>query len=791
MKECRIKIIGMHCVACESTIKNKLLSLNGVKDVNVSLALEEAKILYDEKIINLKDIIKEIQKLGYDVYKEEFYIKLRNFDTIDDERIIKEKISGEKGVIDVETFHALKLIKVTINPNETSLDEIISKLKAMGYEVLEIKRELEEEVEKKVYLKEINFYKTRFLISFVCLIPIAILSYTKLYIAYKEIILFILTSIIMFFSASRLIKSAIISFRNLSPNMDSLVILGTGTAYIYSTLDLFLLKTGNIFFEASAFVITIILLGRYIESRLRVKTFDAIRELSKLIPKNVRVLENNKEKIKRFNEVKIRDIVLVKEGETIPVDGIILDGYGEVDESTITGESKPVVKKKRDPVISGTIVRSGFLKIVATRVGKDTTLSQMIKYVKESSIKKPSVQKYIDKIVGKFTWIVIMVATLTFFIWKFLIGIETYKAVLFTSAVLVISCPCALGLASPLVYLVAINKSLRNGILVRNPEVFELIRQIGYAFFDKTGTITHGRQEISIIKTYGQREEDVLRYAAIAESRSNHTIARVIVEEAKKRNLYNGEEPKFFETFLGMGVYAKYNGHEILVGNEKLMKMFDIDTSFIVNDLKEIRKKGVTVILISIDGKISGIIGLTDKIRNDIKDIVKFLKDKNIKLIILSGDNEIIVKKVAEELGFNEFYAEVSPEDKAKIIERYQDKAKVMMVGDGINDSPALIKADVGIAVSKATDVAKASGDIILLKDDLKLIRSFFKLSEKTLRKIKFNIFYAFLYNTLLIPIAAGALYPTIFIRPEIAGTAMALSSISVTINSLLLKFER
>ncbi len=779
MKKAKLKIIGMHCVACENAIKNKLLSLNGVKDAKVSFTLGEAYVTYDDERIELKDIIREIQKIGYNVYKDEYYIEIPNLKSIDDERILRSRFEKLNGIIDLDFYYDLRILKVVINPEEISLNEIISNIKNLGYEIKNIKKEIHEDVEKSILEKEIKDYKKRILVAILCSIPIGFLTYSGIAFKYKDFVLFLLASIVMFYSASKFFKPAFLSLKNLSPSMDTLVILGTGVAYLYSTLDLFLIKYGKSFFEAPAFVITAILIGRYIETKLRTKATEAISKLSEVLPKNVRILKNGKETIVRYEDVNHGDIVLVKEGETIPVDGIIIDGEAYIDESIITGESKPVYKSKRDVAISGSLLKNGFLKILATRVGKEATIYQMIKFIRESSVKKPRVQKYIDKIVGKFTWLVILASIITFSTWLITTG-DLFKSVLFASAVLVISCPCALGLASPLVYLVAVNKSLRYGILIKNPEIFEILKDVKYAFFDKTGTITYGRQRIINIKTFGIDENELIKLSAIAEMKSNHIIAKTIIDEAKRRNVFINDEPNFFESFHGLGVYAKYKDKEIIVGNEKLLKMFGIDVKGDENEY--------TNVFVAINGKLSGIISIADEIRKEAKDMISYLKSKGIEVFILSGDSEEVVKNVSKKIGVEKYYARVTPEEKVKILEEYRKYSKVMMVGDGINDAPALIKADVGIAVSKATDIAKASGSVVLLKEDLRLIKKLISLSKNVIRKIKFNILYAFMYNIILIPLAAGILYPKIFIKPEIAGVAMALSSISVTLNSLLLK---
>ncbi|RLE66110.1 MAG: heavy metal translocating P-type ATPase [Thermoprotei archaeon] len=801
-----MKIVGMHCATCAITIERKLKSLRGVIDAQVSLASESADIVYDPGKVSMKEIVRAVRDVGYDVYKEEILLAVKDLKGVEDEKRIEDYLKKNPGVIDCMASHITQSIRITINPLQIDTEKIKELVESLGYTVLKVTGEVEvEDIERKVLAKQLKEMKKATLISLPLAVILALYIYTGYlnlatppFWEYRNLVGFILSTPVVVLGGRRFFAGAWRALKNKTANMDTLVTLGTGSAYVYSlAVFLGLLDFEDAYFEAAAVVLAFILLGRYLELKMKFRTGEAVRKLLQLQAKTARVIREDKEVEIPVDQVKLKDVVIVRAGERIPVDGIIIDGQGYVDESMLTGEPMPVLKKERDPVVAGTLLKTSALKIIVTRVGKETVLSQIIKLVRYAQTAKPSIQKSIDKIAGVFTWIIIVIAIATFIFWYGFYGMPLSLAILFTASVLLVACPCALGLATPIVIMVGVGRAAEEGIIIKNAEALEKVGKLSTIVFDKTGTLTKGELEVTdIVPLNGFATDKILQLAYVAERRSEHPLAEAIVKKAKAKRLTPDVEPEFFDTIPGQGVIAKFNGSTVVLGNEKLMNSFEVDLSAAESYVGRLRAEAKTVIYMAVGGNpgpmtLAGLFAIADTPRPYAKEVVSRLRKMGLEVVMLTGDNRKTAEAIARNLGIDRVIAEVLPEDKTEVIKNLQREGKIVaMVGDGINDAPSLSQTDVGIAMGGGTDIAKEAGDIVLVKNDLRAVLFAIKVSKAILRKIKFNIFWAFIYNTLLIPVAAGALYTVIglILRPEFAGLAMTLSSISVTGNALLLK---
>jgi Cu2+-exporting ATPase/Cu+-exporting ATPase len=796
----RLKIIGMHCASCAITIEKKLRQLPGIKRVSVSLAGEEAVVEFDASSVSLRDIVRAIREVGYDAYREEAVFLASNLATSDDEILVETRLSKTRGVVEVRASHTTRRVYVAYNPVSTSVEEIRGVLEGMGYRVERVEHGEEgvEDVESKIVLHEIKKLRQQLTVSAV--LSAILLSYMVLggigfsvpFWSYRNIVGFALSTPVLVFGGSRFFRGAYRAFRNLSANMDTLVSLGAGSAYVYSlATTLGLVESTSVYYDATSMIITFILLGRYLEARMKLRTSDAVRRLASLQPKTARVIRGGAEVEVPIPDVRVGDIVVVKQGERIPVDGVVEEGSGYVDESLVTGESMPVHKKPRSPVIAGSLLVSGYLKIVATRVGSQTVLAQMARLVRQAQASKPPIQRLVDRVAGVFSWLVIGIAVLTFMYWYLVAGLPLEKSLVFMASVLLVSCPCALGLATPIVVVVGVGRLAEMGVIARNAEALEKAAKADVVVFDKTGTLTHGKPRVVAVEAFkGYIVEDVIRLAATAEKRSEHPIARAIVENAKKHGV-EPLEPEFFESIPGQGVVAGVNGKVVGVGNERLVEGLGASLEGSVKSIVDkYRERGATVVYVVYDGKLVGVVAVADEPRETAKKAVSVLKAMGLHVVMLTGDNESTARAIAKRLGIDEVYAEVAPEDKADKVRELQRKGHiVVMVGDGINDAPSLVQADVGIAMGGGTDIAREAGDFILVSNNLLSVPSIIEASRVIKKKIKFNLFWAFIYNVALIPVAAGAFYSYgLALRPELAALAMAFSSVSVTMNALRLR---
>ena len=596
----------------------------------------------------------------------------------------------------------------------------------------------------------------------------------------------VLSAAVILFSGRGIYRAALRSFRNLSPGMDALVALGTSAIFLYSLAVTLGLVEGGLYYEGIGLIIGFVLLGRYLEARVKRGTAGAVEKLVKLKPSKARVIKGRKEIEVDVAEVKPGDVVVVRQGERVPVDGRVVAGKGYVDESIFTGEPVPVEKKPGDQVLAGTLLSSGWLQVSATRVAGDTALDRVARLVALSQAGKSETQRLADRIAGAFAWIVMGISAASFTAWT-LLGAPLEKALLYSASVLLVACPCALGLATPTATTAGVGVAAKAGILVRSAASLEKLAKIDTVAFDKTGTLTLGKPRVSSITVLsGFTEDYILRLAGSAEKWSEHPLAKAIIEAHIARFGRGPRDPEEAEYLPGMGVYAVVEGVTILVGNEKLLQGFEVDVDPLKRYAEDVARKGATPILVAVNGEPAGVIAVRDEPRPEAKEAVGRLKKLRLKVVMLTGDNEVTAKAIAEELGIDEVRARLSPEDKAEAIREMQREGrKVAMVGDGVNDAPALSRADVGIAVANAADVSAEAGEILLVEGDLRRVPLAIEIARRVYRTIMGNLAWAFIYNITLIPIAAGALsWAGITLRPEMAAAAMALSSVSVTLYS-------
>ena len=681
--------------------------------------------------------------------------------------------------------------KATVEYDESRIkeNEIIEVIRNKGY-VATISKDGENEIRSQ---KEIRSMKRMLVFSIIFTLPVFLLSMVFMdVLPYQHYVVWLLTTPVQFIAGYSFYKGAWASLRNWSANMDTLVVIGTSAAYFYSVYSLIIMDSGHHYFETSAVLITLILLGKTLETVAKERTNNAIKKLIELSPKTAIVIRNGKEHKTQIDDVKIGDVILVKPGERIPVDGIIVDGHSSVDESMVTGESIPVEKGKGDSVIGATINKHGSFTFRATKVGADTTLSRIIKIVEDAQGSKAPIQRFADTVSAYFVPAVLLIAFVTFSVWYALLTDFTF-AMITAVAVLVIACPCALGLATPTAIMVGTGKGANKGILIKGGEALEIAHKIKYIIFDKTGTITEGKPVVTDIIPFGKSNQThVLTIASAMEKKSEHSLADAIVEKAKEMKL---ELPvvRDFKAIPGHGITAKTGKGTYYFGNSKLMKDYKIDISSFEKEMQKLESEGKTVMLLSDKTKLIGSIAVADPIKKTSKDAIKKLKSMNIEVYMITGDNQRTAEAIAKRTEIDNVFASVLPEDKANYVRELQKNGKVCMVGDGINDAPALAQADIGIAMGSGTDVAMETGNIILMRNDLSDVPKAIKLSRMTMSKIKQNMFWALIYNIIGIPVAAGILYPSfgILLNPMIAGGAMAFSSVSVVTNSILLKMKK
>ena len=698
---------------------------------------------------------------------------------------IENNLKNLPGVKEANVNFATQKATVEYDCDDCDDQKVIQTVKDAGYQASPAEAEGEAmDHNQKVREQEIKKERNLFILSLALSIPVLVLAMILRDMSNtSKVIQSLLAGIVQFYVGWRFYRGMYYAAKNKTANMDTLIAVGTSAAYFYSLATTYIIE-GDVFYETAALLITFVILGKWLEARAKGKAGEAIKKLLGLQAKTARIIKDGKEVDVPIKEVKVGDIVLVRPGEKIPVDGKIIEGYSSIDESMISGESIPVEKKIGDNVIGATFNKTGSFKFKTTKIGKDTVLAQIIRVVEDAQASKAPIQKFADTISSYFVPTVVAIAFITFISWYFFALSPFVTALLAFTAVLVIACPCALGLATPTAIIVGTGKGAENGILIKGGEVLEITNKIQAIIFDKTGTLTKGEPEVTNLISYKILEKDLLKLVASLEKNSEHPLAESIVNQAKKDKLQL-IDPTDFEAVAGHGVKGKVAGKNIFAGNEKMMAKFNIPVSSQIKENKDkLENEGKTVMIIADDRNILGLVAVADTLKENSKKAIQQLQEMKIKTIMITGDNQRTAQAIAQQVGLEQVLAEVLPEDKAKEIQKLQQQGlKVAIVGDGINDAPALAQAELGIAMGGGTDIAIETGGIVLVKDDLLDVVKSIKLSRQTLSKIKQNMFWALFYNSVGIPIAAFGL-----LRAEFAGLAMALSSVSVVANSLLLK---
>ncbi|WP_422447422.1 heavy metal translocating P-type ATPase [Thermoanaerobacterium sp. DL9XJH110] len=786
-----IKIKGMTCASCAARIEKALSKLPGVSQVNVNFAAEKASITYDSGKVTVGDFIQKIKDVGYDVILDKVELGLKNMTCASCAARIEKALSKAPGVYRASVNFATETATVEYNSSETDVKNLIKVVQNTGYDAYE-KTEMNVDREKEEREREIRSLGRLTVISAILTTPLVISMILRIMgrpggFLDNPWFQITLASPVQFVIGYRYYKASYHNLKNGTANMDVLIAMGTSAAFFYSLYNVFTLPMEMIhnylYFEASAVIITLITLGKYLEALAKGRTSEAIRKLMGLQAKTARVIRDGKEIDIPVEQVEVGDIVVVRPGEKIPVDGKIIEGYSSVDESMLTGESIPVEKKVGDEVVGATINKTGTFKFEATKVGKDTALAQIIKMVEEAQGSKAPIQKLADRISGVFVPVVIVIAAITFGVWYFIYGNFT-AGLINAVSVLVIACPCALGLATPTSVMVGTGKGAENGVLIKGGEHLERAHRIKAIVLDKTGTITKGKPEVTDLVSLGELQpEEILALAATAEKNSEHPLGEAIVNKAKDAGI-DLPDPENFEAIPGHGIYAKINGRKVYLGNRRLMTSKNLPTEGIENLLEKLENEGKTAMIMAVDGRIEGVVAVADTVKEHSREAIEELKRMGIEVWMITGDNKRTAQAIARQVGIEHVMAEVLPEHKAEEVERLKKQGKITaMVGDGINDAPALAAADVGIAIGTGTDVAIEAADITLMSGDLRGIVTAIKLSRATMRNIKQNLFWAFIYNTLGIPFAALG-----YLSPAIAGGAMAFSSVSVVTNALRLR---
>lgn len=793
-KKAELKISGMTCATCATTIKKSLLSRDGVTDAQVNLGNETATVEYDATKLKLGDLEKAVTDAGYEVINEKVVLKIGGMTCAMCVKTIETALNRLDGIAGVTVNFGAEKAYVTYNPKMTTVADMKRAIEEAGYQYLGVEGEEAEDLEEAARERDLREKRNRFIVGFAVGIPLMVLMHVPVAefppsMAYFMLVVsapaFIYVSHPIFSAAYRALKN-----KNL--NMDVMYSMGIGVAFVASILGTFefILSREFLFYETAVLLASFLTIGRYLEARAKGKTSEAIKKLMGLQPKTATVVRDNRDIEIPIEDVQINDIVVVKPGEKIPVDGEVVDGESYVDESMITGEPIPALKKKGDSVVGGTLNKNSVIKFRATKIGRDTVLSQIIKLVESAQGSKPPVQRIADKAVSYFIPTVLTIAILSFVIWYLILDNTLLFALTALISVLVIACPCALGLATPTAVTVGIGRGAELGVLVKNGEALEISEKLTTIVFDKTGTLTKGKPEVTDIIGTGIDYGALLKLAASVEKNSQHPLAEATVRKAEEEGIAMAES-KSFDTFSGKGVTAKVEGKEVLIGNRTLFEERDISYQKVEEKIVQLENEGKTVILIAIDNEIGGIIAIADTLKERTKEAINAFKNMKFNVVMITGDNARTAYAIAKQIGIENVLAEVLPEDKAEEVKKLQEKGEVVaFVGDGINDAPALAQADVGIAIGSGTDVAIESGEIVLIKDDLMDAVAAVQLSKKVMSRIKQNLFWAFAYNTALIPVAAGILYPFfgITFKPELAGLAMAMSSVTVITLSLMLK---
>jgi Cu+-exporting ATPase len=791
-KKTELKISGMTCTMCSSTIEKSLSGLPGVSRAQVNLGNELASVEYDPTQVNLGDLEKAVTDAGYGTVNEKVILKIGGMTCATCEKTVTDALKQLDGVVKVTVNLATEKVSVTYNQRMTTIADMKKAIEDAGYQYLGI--EGGEDISTVAREKDLRDKRIRIYIGFLVGLPLMVLMYIPVGLPFPlEYFELLISTPVFLYISFPIFRAGYRALKNKTLTMDVMYSMGIGVAFGASVLGTFeiVLTREFMFYETAVLLATFLTLGRYLEAKAKGKTSDAIKKLMGLQAKTATVFRENKEIEVSIEDVQINDVVVVKPGAKIPVDGVVVAGKSYVDESMVTGEPIPVVKKDGSTVIGGTLNTNSVLMVKATKIGKNTMLAQIIKLVEEAQGSKPPVQRIADIAVSYFIPVVLTIAVVSFLVWYVLLGSTLLFSLTALISVLVIACPCALGLATPTAVTVGIGRGAELGILIKNGEALEVSEKVTTIVFDKTGTLTKGKPEVTDILGFGVKDTMVLQMAASVETNSLHPLAEAVVKKAQENHL-SLEKSIGFDTFAGKGVQATVKGTEVLIGNRVLFKEREVSWPKDVEELLvQLETEGKTVMFIGFDQKLVGLIGIADTLKETTKSAIQKFKAMGLKVVMITGDNVRTAQAIARQIGIDVVRAEVLPQEKASEVKKLQTDGEIVaFVGDGINDAPALAQADVGIAIGSGTDVAIESGDVVLVKSDLLDSVAAVQLSKKVMSRIKQNLFWAFAYNTALIPVAAGVLYPFfgVTFRPEFAGFAMALSSVTVVTLSLLLK---